>query len=104
MDRIKVLEVYQIKGNAQDRHYKIFESYDRVVEHFGKIDFNDYECIYKGVCKESSTLGDVYEMCNLYHPVGYTGHSLSVSDIVHMDGKYYYCDSIGWKELDIQND
>lgn len=31
---------------------------------------------------------------------GYTGHSLSVSDVVYVNGNYYYCDSIGWKQLD----
>lgn len=31
---------------------------------------------------------------------GYTGHSLSVSDVVYINENYYYCDSIGWKQLD----
>jgi hypothetical protein len=33
------------------------------------------------------------------HPSDFRGHSLSVSDVVYLDGKYYYCDSFGYKEL-----
>lgn len=50
---------------------------------------------------------------NLNHPSGFTGHSISVSDIVkistdintdiiYKDGdktKYYYCDVFGWKDI-----
>ena len=104
MEDMKTFRVYQIRKNVDDRYYKVFEPYDRLIKHFGKVDFNDYHCIYKGLCKKESKLDDIYRMCNLNHPVGYAGHSLSVSDIVDMDGKYYYCDSVGWKELDIQHD
>ena len=44
-----------------------------------------------------------YEIFNLNRPGDFTGHSLSVSDIVALkqDGvvSYHYCDSIGFKEL-----
>lgn len=100
---MKKLEVYQIRKDAPDKHYKIFEPYDRLIKYFGEVNFNDYECIYDGLIEMNATLDDIFEMCNLNHPIGYLGHSLSVSDIVHINGKYYYCDSIGWKELDIQN-
>lgn len=44
---------------------------------------------------------------NLNHPSGFTGHSMSVSDIVKInfigakdsETKYYYCDVIGWKDI-----
>ena len=32
-------------------------------------------------------------------PSGYSGHSLSVSDIVVVDGNKYYVDSFGFKKL-----
>lgn len=31
---------------------------------------------------------------------GYKGYSLSVGHIVQINGKFYYCDSIGWEEID----
>lgn len=33
-------------------------------------------------------------------PADYTGHSMSVSDIVETpDGKFWFCDSMGWREV-----
>ena len=44
-----------------------------------------------------------YYIFNDDRPVDFTGHSLSISDIIALkqDGvvSYYYCDSIGFKEL-----
>ena len=48
-------------------------------------------------------LEQIYVNLNLHRPADFTGHSLSVSDIVALkqDGvvSYHYCDSIGFKEL-----
>ena len=45
----------------------------------------------------------LFEIFNLNRPGDFTGHSLSVSDIVALkqDGvvSYHYCDSVGFKEL-----
>lgn len=37
--------------------------------------------------------------CDWFH-----GHSLSMSDVVEIDGKYYYCDSLGWEEVSFQTE
>ena len=66
-----------------------------------------YDTIYTGpiVCEQSqmATLERLYEIFNLNRPGDFTGHSLSVSDIVALkqDGvvSYHYCDSVGFKEL-----
>lgn len=66
-----------------------------------------YDAIYTGtfVPEKSSaaTLERLYETFNLNHPGDFTGHSLSMSDIVALkqDGvvSYHYCDTIGFKEL-----
>ena len=68
---------------------------------------SNYDVIYTGpiVCEQSqmATLERLYEIFNLNRPGDFTGHSLSVSDIVALkqDGvvSYHYCDSIGFKEL-----
>ena len=48
-------------------------------------------------------LENIYYIFNDDRPVDFTGHSLSISDIIALkqDGvvSYYYCDSIGFKEL-----
>ena len=67
----------------------------------------NYEAIYTREIypdsDRSRILENFYYIFNEERPVDFTGHSLSVSDIValKLDGKvsYHYCDSIGFKEL-----
>ena len=67
----------------------------------------NYEAIYtREVYPDSDTsriLENFYYIFNEERPADFTGHSLSVSDIValKLDGKvsYHYCDSVGFKEL-----
>ena len=42
-------------------------------------------------------------MFNLNHPEDYKGHSLSVSDLLEVNGKFYYCDAYSWEEIDLIN-
>ena len=70
-------------------------------------DPDNYEAIYtREVYPDSDRsriLENFYYIFNEERPVDFTGHSLSVSDIValKLDGKvsYHYCDSVGFKEL-----
>lgn len=57
-----------------------------------------YNLVFSGdvPCK---TLEDVYTMFNLNPPYGYVGRSMSVSDVVEVDRKFHFCDSIGFKEV-----
>ena len=41
----------------------------------------------------------VFQKFNIDHPYDFKGHSLSVSDVVVMDDKAYYVDSVGFKPL-----
>ena len=42
---------------------------------------------------------ELFELFNLNHPKDFHGHSLSVSDIVELNGVNYYCDAMGWVKL-----
>ena len=63
----------------------------------------DYDLIYTAPLTEKDTLDVIYERFNIQRPADFTGHSLSVSDVVVLnDGstvKAYYVDSIGFAEL-----
>ena len=67
----------------------------------------NYEAVYtREVYPDSDrsrTLENFHYIFNEERPADFTGHSLSVSDIVALkqDGKvsYHYCDSVGFKEL-----
>ena len=68
---------------------------------------DNYDTVYTGpiVCAkdQAATLENLFEIFNRNHPVDFTGHSLSVSNIVALkqDGvvSYHYCDSVGFQEL-----
>lgn len=76
---------------------------DFVKKHGLEISGKDYNFIYSGTAEPGETLDFLYEKFNLYRPDDFTGHSLSVSDvIVWNDGKEskaYYVDSYGFTEL-----
>ena len=94
--------IMQLKQNApRELHYSAL---DRIPAPPSP---SNYDVIYTGpiVCEQSqmATLERLYEIFNLNRPGDFTGHSLSVSDIVALkqDGvvSYHYCDSVGFKEL-----
>ncbi len=69
---------------------------------------NNYQAVYTEpvICDKpiDVVLERIFDRFNIYRPADYTGFSLSVSDVVALkhDGKIscYYCDSIGFRELD----
>ncbi|MDE6852848.1 MAG: ssDNA-binding domain-containing protein [Lachnospiraceae bacterium] len=94
--------IYQIaKGSPGDKY--LFWGTDFVKKHSLEISGKDYNFIYSGTAEPGETLDFLYEKFNLYRPEDFTGHSLSVSDvIVWNDGKEpkaYYVDSYGFTEL-----
>lgn len=68
---------------------------------------NDYQCVGEFSIDADNSLDDIFRMFNRVteddverlNNLGYTGHSLSVSDIIDLEGYLYYCDSFGWTEI-----
>lgn len=68
---------------------------------------DNYDTIYTGlvVCGQNrtATLENLFEILNVNRPADFTGHSLSVSDIVALKQNgvvsYHYCDSVGFQGL-----
>ena len=65
----------------------------------------DYYIAYEtesdfGEAKDIEILEHFFEVCNLTHPEGYIGHSLSVGDIIELDDKLYICAAFGWKSIE----
>ena len=63
----------------------------------------DYESMYKEELKPGETLDTIYERFNIHRPKDFTGHSLSVSDVIVLESesekKAFYVDSFGFSEL-----
>ncbi len=99
-------EIYQLK-KSDDNIYIRFEPLERLAELGQKPDFSNYNKIYEGdmsaVTVRGDTVGDKLEAMfvkfNLDRPEDFKGHSLSVSDVVVMDDKAYYVDSVGFQPL-----
>ena len=92
------IKVFQVNPEL-DQHNTLFRSYDCAMERAGQIDPAIYKTVFDGNV-DAQDLEDIFAVLNFDLPVGYNGHSLSVSDIVETeDGGCFYCDSIGFKEL-----
>lgn len=93
--------IYQIKNVAKCDY--AFRSYSAT-----KFSIDDYELVYsdnitvKDFDDYMYILEDLFEIFNYKRPKDFTGRSLSVSDIIKLDDKYYYCDDFGWKLLNIE--
>ena len=95
-------EIYQIDpdGKAKDR---MFLGHDYLESHGLPVLPEDYKNVYRGPLSEGTTLESLYETFNLHHPEDFTGHSLSVGDVVLLgqSGKRqaFFVDTIGFKEV-----
>ena len=95
--------IYQLK-EGEEYHDLRFMNTEYLAGHDLTVEGENYSLIYGGRLAEGETLDGIYERFNLRHPEGYTGHSLSVSDmvIVQRDGeaRAYYVDSFGFSEIE----
>ena len=68
---------------------------------------DNYDTVYIGPIastqNQTATLESLFEIFNMNRPADFTGHSLSVSDIVALKQNgvvsFLYCDSVGFQEL-----
>ena len=98
----KQFGIYQITARDSEHDYR-FMNLDFVKRHGMEVNRADYELVYTEPLTEKDTLEAIYERFNIQRPTDFTGHSLSVSDVVVLnDGKSIkacYVDSIGFAEL-----
>lgn len=99
------IKIYQI-DHERDIHNVKFMSLDRIEKYQGRpdVDSSIYNAVWVGSVN-AENLEDVYRIFNVNHPQDYTGHSLSVSDVVQVlsDGNsstFYFCDSFGFKRIE----
>ena len=98
----KQFGIYQITERDPEHDYR-FMGLDYVQKKGIMVTRADYDLIYTAPLTEKDTLDGIYERFNVQRPADFTGHSLSVSDVVVLnDGstvKACYVDSIGFAEL-----
>ena len=94
--------IYQFKGGNETLDYR-FEPLDSIHRNGLSVKPENYELVYEAPLMTKDNLESIYTRFNVDRPADFTGHSLSVSDIVvlHQGGKdtAHYCDRAGFSEV-----
>ena len=94
--------IYQLKGGNETLDYR-FEPLDSIHRNGLSVKPENYELVYEAPLTAKDNLESIYTRFNVDRPADFTGHSLSVSDIVvlHQGGKdtAHYCDRAGFSEV-----
>ena len=99
------IKIYQINMD-RDANRIAFSGLSQLEKYQGspEIDSGVYDEVFSGEVS-CTGLEDMFRMFNLEHPQGYSGRSLSVSDIVQVVSStdvvpgFYFCDSFGFQEI-----
>ena len=101
-DTVDRYAIFQIDENGKGREY-LFFNMDFIQKKGMEVEGSDYSLVYGGRLGQQDNLNTIYEKFNINHPEGYTGHSLSVSDVVVINRggqvSAHYVDSFGFTEL-----
>ena len=96
-------KIYQIKDDPENHGIRFTGT--RELAQLGKApDFRNYEKVYEAPLTDqtkdiSVQLENIYTKFNTDRPADFKGHSLSVSDVVVLDKKPYFVESVGFKGL-----
>lgn len=94
--------IYQIDWKGEGREYA-FLSYDSIRAKGKLPQRKDYQLVYSGILEPDENMDSLYVKFNIAHPQDFTGHSLSISDIIVLkkNGKINvsYVDMIGFVPL-----
>lgn len=94
--------IYQLKQDDSTRDFR-FEPYERLQAAGLAVDPANYVFVYSGQLGRDETLDTIFEKFNISRPADFTGHSLSMSDVVTLnrDGKEtaHYVDRFGFKDV-----
>ena len=104
------IKIYQIDMERDEHRIAMMGHEDTLAKlNSDSIDSALYDLVFDGEV-QATDLEAVYAKFNLDHPAGYTGRSMSVSDVVQVmesstakEG-FFFCDSIGFKEIPFQSE
>lgn len=98
---LKRCRVWQLKPESDIG--KRFLGYEELVQRFHAPDQEDYHVVYDGQM-DTNDLEAIYRRCNLNHPEGYEGWSMSMGDVVELyddeTSEFHYCDRMGFQRIE----
>lgn len=81
-----------------------FEGYDSLRQKGLSVKHSHYDLVYQGELQEGMSLDGIYEIYNTNPPDDFSGHSLSVSDVIvwkaGTETEAFYTDTFGFQKLD----
>ena len=100
-------QIWQMK-KGDELHYCRFENYETAKKAKPELNLSNYELVYDDDIRVDDGLSDIQILDLLFAkfnegsqiPNDFKGHSLSVSDLVNIEGNYYYIQDVGFKQLD----
>jgi hypothetical protein len=101
-----MVRLYQINADRQ-KEQVMFESYDSIISKHGVIPAELYDIVFDGDIGTHELI-DIWLRFNVAPPNGYTGRSMSVSDVVEICDesggcRFVFCDTVGFKEIEFDN-
>lgn len=100
---LKRCRVWQLKPDVNIRMK--FIGYDELLRDFGPPDPANYQQVFDGAV-DTNDLESLYSKFNIDHPVDYSGHSLSMSDVLELyddlTSTFHYVDRFGFKQVDFE--
>ena len=92
-------KLYQIKDWRPSKY--VFRNWETALKN--NFSLNDYKVVYEGEVEDitiEAALEKLFTLFNVYHPEDFEGEwSMSISDIVELEGEYYYTESFGFKKI-----
>lgn len=68
-----------------------------------KVNLEEYRLVFESSRYDNSNLEEIFEYFNVWEDefgtIKQTFRSLSVGDIVELNGKFFRCEPIGWKDM-----
>lgn len=97
------ITLYQIVSELDKNHFMFRDLQFIKNANNNQVPAEIYGSVYHGDLEKES-LEDVFYIFNMAHPKGYTGRSMSVSDVVKVcnssgDNRFYFCDTLGFQEI-----
>lgn len=95
---MKQITILQLNEQNKETRHKMFASLSLLHRLGLSVNIKEYNNVWSGEM-DVEDAEDVFIQLQGQKPEGYKGHSLSVSDIVIIDGRTLYCDRYGFVDI-----
>lgn len=94
------IKIYQINKERDNNDVKFFGlKHLKQFQGSEKVDASLYDEVFDGEV-DTTNLERIFRQFNTeFHPL-FRGHSLSISDVVVMEGKAHFCESVGFEQIE----